>query len=414
MAKEVISRLDEAQESRTLSSQESELCKSLARTIAQQRSRLLFLGEGDANTKFFHLQACHRARKNRIDSLWVDGSEVVSDTAMAQALYDHYNSILGTSFGRTRRVNLTAIGLPSMELGDLEVLFTEDKVRSVVRNLPNDKAPGPDSFTGLFYKVAWDIIKSDVLNALHAFWAQDGRSFSHLNGAYMVLLKKKAQPAEIKDCRPVSLIHSFGKLVTKCMANRHAPRLDALVCRNQSAIIKGRRIQDNFRTVWLSCRVLHAQRSRCLLLKIDIAKAFDTVSWTVLLKILQHLGFGLRWRNWISVILGSASTRILLNGQPGRRICHARGLRQGDPLSPMLFVLVMEVINYIVRWLDGQQLLTQLGSVAIRQRVSLYADDMILLVVPNENDLTWSRRHWRFLASPPDYLPTLIRVSPLL
>lgn len=266
MAKEVISRLDEAQESRTLSSQESELCNSLklrtlglaslARTIARQRSRLLFLGEGDANTKFFHLQACHRARKNRFDSMWVDGSEVVSDTAMAQALYDHYNSILGTSFGRTRRVNLTAIGLPSMELGDLEVLFTEDEVRSVVMNLPNDKAPGPDGFTSLFYKVAWDIIKSDVLNALHAFWAQDGRSFSHLNGAYMVLLKKKAQPAEIKDCRPTSLIHSFGKLVTMCMANRLAPRLDALVCRNQSAFIKGQRIHDNFRTVRLSCMAL--------------------------------------------------------------------------------------------------------------------------------------------------------------
>jgi hypothetical protein len=102
---------------------------------------------------------------------------------MAQAMYDHYNSILGTSFGWTRRVNLTAIGLPSMELGDLEVLFMEDEVRSVVMNLPNDKAPGPDGFTGLFYKVARDIIMSDVLNALHAFWAQDGRSFSHLNGA---------------------------------------------------------------------------------------------------------------------------------------------------------------------------------------------------------------------------------------
>jgi hypothetical protein len=167
----------------------------------------------------------------------------------------------------------------------------------------------------------------DVLNAFNAFWAQDGRSFSHLNGAYMVLLKKKAQPAEIKDYRPISLIHSFGKLITKCMANRLAPRLDVLVCRNQSAFIKGRCIQDNFRTVRLSCKELHAKRSRCLLLKIDITKTFDTVSWMFLLEVLHHMGFGRCWRNWIFVILGSASTKILLNGQPGRRICHARGLR---------------------------------------------------------------------------------------
>jgi hypothetical protein len=76
------------------------------------------------------------------------------DFRMLLALYHHYNSILGTSFGRSRRVNLAAIGLPSLELSDLEVLFTEDEVRSVVMSMPNDKAPGPDSFTGLFYKVA--------------------------------------------------------------------------------------------------------------------------------------------------------------------------------------------------------------------------------------------------------------------
>ena len=102
-----------------------------------------------------------------------------------------------------------------------------------------------------------------------------------------------------------------------------------------------------------------------MLLKIDIVKSFDTVSWTFLLEALQHMGFGRRWKNWILVILGTASTKILLNGQAGRRICHARGLQQGDPLSPMLFVLVMEVINHIVRWLDSEGLLTQLGSAAV-------------------------------------------------
>lgn len=101
---------------------------------------------------------------------------MASDADMAQALYDHYNSILGTSFGRSRRVNLAAIGLPSLELSDLEVLFAEDEVRSVVMTMPDDKAPGPDSFTVRFYKVAWDVIKSDVLNTFNAFWAQDGRS----------------------------------------------------------------------------------------------------------------------------------------------------------------------------------------------------------------------------------------------
>ena len=153
------------------------------------------------------------------------------------------------------------------------------------------------------------------------------RSFHHLNDAYMVLLRKKDNPEEIRDFRPISLIHSFGKLVTKCMVNRLVGIHDRLVRRNQSAFIKGRSIHDNFRAVNLACKVVHATRTPCVLLKIDIVKAFDTVSWEFLLDVLQHMGFGLRCRNWVATALSSASTRILLNGKAGRRVCHARGLR---------------------------------------------------------------------------------------
>lgn len=136
------------------------------------------------------------------------------------------------------------------------------------------------------------------------------------------------------------------------MARRLAGVLDQLVQHNQSTFIRGRSIHDNFRNVQLTCKAVHARRESCVMLKIDIAKALDTVAWTFLLEVLQHMGFGLRWRNWISIILSSSSIKILLNGHPGRRICHARGLRQGDPLSPMLFVLVMEVLNHFLKWVE--------------------------------------------------------------
>jgi hypothetical protein len=147
----------------------------------------------------------------------------------------------------------------------------------------------------------------------------------------MILLRKKDHPLEIGDYWPISLIHSFGKLVTKCLAKRLAPMLDDLVMKNQSAFIRGRRIHDNFRQ--LACKAIDARRTPAVLLKIDIAKAFDTVSWTFLLDVLRHMGFRQRWRDWISAILSTSNTKILLNGRPGTRICHARGLWQGDPLS---------------------------------------------------------------------------------
>lgn len=216
---------------------------------------------------------------------------MASDSGMADALYSHYNSVLGTNFERSRRINLHKIGVPTAHLTALEHMFTEE-VWSVISELPNDKAPGPDGFTGLFYKLSWPTIKVDVMNAINAFWSQDARSLHHLNDAYMVLLKKKDSPTEIKDYRPISLIHSFGKLVTKCMARRLAGVLDPLVQHNQSAFIKGRSIHDNFRNVQLTCKVIHSRRAPCVLLKIDFAKTFDTVSWTFLLEILQHMGFG--------------------------------------------------------------------------------------------------------------------------
>lgn len=122
---------------------------SLSRTVARQRSRLLFLAEGDANTRYYHLQACHRSRQNRIESLNVQGAQVVTDCAMADALYDYFNDVLGSNFERSRRIDLQAIGVPSADLTALEHIFTEDEVWSVITELPNDKAPGPDGFTGI-------------------------------------------------------------------------------------------------------------------------------------------------------------------------------------------------------------------------------------------------------------------------
>jgi hypothetical protein len=119
---------------------------SMLRTIARQRSRILYLKEGDANTKFYHLQACHRSRQNRIASLHVHGAQVVSDQAMAEALFHHYNGVLGSNFERTRMFDLHAVGLPTADLAGLERLFSEEEVWAVIRDLPNDKAPGHENF----------------------------------------------------------------------------------------------------------------------------------------------------------------------------------------------------------------------------------------------------------------------------
>ena len=106
-----------------------------------------------------------------------------------------------------------------------------------------------------------------------------------------------------------------------------------------------------------TARFLHQQKQPRILLKLDISKAFDSVSWPFLLEVMQHLGFGPIWRDLVSGLLASSSTQVLLNGIPGNSIVHQRGLRQGDPLSPMLFILVMDVLGHMVSKAANEELL---------------------------------------------------------
>ena len=223
--------------------------------------------------------------------------------------------------------------------------------------------------------------------AMSAIWSRKFGKFYLLNSAYITLLPKKEDALNIREYRPISLVHSFANLVTKLLANRLAARLDQLVSPSQSAFIKGRFIQDNFMLVQQTARYLHQQKKARILLKLDISKAFDSVSWPFLLEVMKNLGFGQIWCDIISGLLISSSTQVLLNGTPGENISYQRGLRQGDPLSPMLFILVMDVLGYIIKKASEEELLQPLARRALQNRVSLYADDVVIFLKPSAADI---------------------------
>jgi retron-type reverse transcriptase len=161
-----------------------------------------------------------------------------------------------------------------------------------------------------------------------------------------------------------------GRAGFRC-ATLTAPHLHTLVSPSKSAFIKGRSIQDNYQYIQGAVNHFHRSKTPMLFLKLDIAKAFDSVRWEYLLEAMQRVGFGQRWRNLICVLWAHTSLRILLNGIPGDPIKHRRGLRQGDHLSPMLFILAMDPLQRILDRATEHGLLNSIGADPIRTRTSL-------------------------------------------
>jgi len=289
------------------------------------------------------------------------GEQIIIDQEGKQeAVLQFYENLLGTAEVRDHTIDLEALGLQWHDLSVLEEPFSEE-VWTTVKNMPLDQAPGPDGFTGRFYKTCWNIIKDDIMLALSVIQQGHVAHFRLLNTAFITLLPKKPDATLVKDFRPISLIHSLAKLVTKIMANRLAPLLSNLVPPNQSAFVRGRSIHDNFLFVQQMVKALHSKKEAHIILKLDISKAFDSVSWSFLIEVLKHLGFGQKWCNLLCLVLSTSSTRILVNGVPGDVIYHHRGLRQGGPLSPMLFILIMDVLNSLIRFAIQQQFLQPLA-----------------------------------------------------
>lgn len=164
--------------------------------------------------------------------------------------------------------------MPSLGDSQLDHCFSEEEIWQTILSIRVDKAPGPNGFTGAFYRLAWSIIKHDIMRAFQALWSLDGRSLYLVNQAYIFLLRKKPDANLLGDFRPISLIHSFMKLFTKVLANRLAPCMHELVCTNQRTFIRGRVLHDNFKAAQLTTKLLHRKNKACALLKIDISKAF--------------------------------------------------------------------------------------------------------------------------------------------
>jgi hypothetical protein len=230
MARELLHQLEVAQDNRSLSPAElwlrnmlkkhSLALSSISRTMARLKSRIGWLKEGDANTSLFHAQTRFRKKKNFIAAIHSEDGQIWTAHEGKAAAFFNFYGLLGTAEVRDVTVDLEALGMPSYDLDALDAPVSEEEVWGTIKALPSDKSPGPDGFTGRFYKSCWSVIMADFMAAVHCIWARNFRNLGPLNSAFITLLPKVEGATSVRDFRPISLVHSFAKLVTKLLANR--------------------------------------------------------------------------------------------------------------------------------------------------------------------------------------------------
>jgi hypothetical protein len=215
-----------------------------------------------------------------------------------------------------------------------------EEIEGIVKHMKSDKAPGPDGFNGLFFK-------DDLVTLCNDF--HFGKvSLQSINGSYITLIPKKNNPETVNDFRPISLTNTCLKFLTKLVANRMQNIITSTIHENQYGFIKERTIQDCL--AWAFEFLFQCQKSKrkVVIFKIDFEKAFDTLDHEAIIQVMRAKGFPEKFLCWVREILTSGSSSILLNGVPGKPFMCKRGVRQGDPLSPLLFVEGADLLQSLV------------------------------------------------------------------
>ncbi|XP_074306671.1 uncharacterized protein LOC141641928 [Silene latifolia] len=358
----------------------------------RQRSRALWLEEGDRNTKFFHTRAGERKRKNHISMLIDDaGMQRMGNEEVAGVANSYFRELFTSS--QPANFDDTLVGMENRVLDRMNLLlraeYREEEVIEALNQMHPLKAPGPDGMNGLFFQSFWHLIGKDVVGTVLAILRGE-LSPAEFNKTNIVLIPKKKAPDKIRDFRPISLCNVVYKLVSKVLANRLKTFLPEIVSENQSAFTPGRLITDNVLVAFEMFH--HLKNSRQLdgfmALKLDMAKAYDRVEWNFLRRVLEVMNFDQGWINRVMACVSSVSFSVLINGSPSEEFKPERGLRQGDPLSPYLFILCAEAFSNLLRRAVAEEALHGLKISNEAPAIShlFFADDSILFVRATEGE----------------------------
>jgi hypothetical protein len=351
----------------------------------RQRSRVSWLKEGDHNTKFYHKCASQRQKTNTILGLRDDNGVWHSDAmAINSIAVDYFHNLFSSSNPDSiDEVIQSVASVVSPDMNDsLMQPFSSEEIRRALFQISPSKAPGPDGMTALFFQKYWHIVGVDVTLAILDF-LNSSRMLGSINFTNIVLIPKVKNPECMAKFRPISLCNVLYKIVSKVLVNRMKPILPRVISDSQSAFVPGRLITDN---VIMAFEVLHYLKNLRsgnnvqMAAKLDMSKAYDRVEWDYLHAILLKLGFHSRWVELIMACVNTTSYSVMVNGEAQGYIKPSRGLRQGDPLSPYLFLICAEGLSSLIRKAKRDHLFRGVAICHGGPRIShlFFADDSVI------------------------------------
>ncbi|CAA0805658.1 DNAse I-like superfamily protein [Striga hermonthica] len=320
----------------------------------KQRSRIKWCNEGDANTAFFHACISQKKKKNHISSLMDAAGNQVSDASgIKSILLNYYKELLGShATSAPLRPSVLAAGprVPEDDCINLCEPISDMEIRTAMFSIDSDSSPGPDGFSSKFFKSSWHIVGPHIIQAVRNFF-ESGRIPFGVNATAITLIPKVPSSSQASEFRPISCCNVIYKCIDNVLCARLRPVLDKVVGPDQVNYIKpGRDITHN---ILLAQEMVQGYSRRHLsprcAIKVDLRKAYDSISWDFLEEILRERGFPLCFCSCIMACITTTRFSLMVNGELTGFFEGKRGLRQGDPIAPYLFTLVMEYLSRALR-----------------------------------------------------------------
>ena len=318
------------------------------------RSRAQFIEENEKCTSYFCQLEKRNYKTKTIKCIKTENKTLTNQAEILEEQFNFYRNLytkanLEVCEGTCKLLNDNIPKLSNNDKNLCELAITLDECSRALKELANNKTPGSDGLTAEFYKFFWVDINSFVFESFIYSFEHNELSVDQRRSILTLLPKAEKDLRFLKNWRPLSLLNTDYKILTKLLSIRLQLVIHKLVSEDQVAYIKNRQIGENCRKIIDAFEFTSGKVDQGVALFLDFEKAFDTVSREFLQNTLNAFNFGEHFKKWISVIYNKPLTTVVNNGFSSKSFESTRGIRQGCPISALLFILVAEVMAVSIR-----------------------------------------------------------------